>query len=155
MRDLARQGATAPLVRGLALRIVQGIPGRDGEAQAVAIRRWMRDNVLFLRDPAGTELLYTPDRMVRILTGGGPLPILHVDCDDAAVLAAALGGAVGLRSRFVVVGFLSPDSPYRHVWVELRSPSPPDSRWVEMDVTRSAQRIPTAAISRTLIVKVL
>ncbi len=65
----------------------------------------------------------------------------HVDCDDAAILAAGLGKAVGLLARFVLVGFRSSRAPFSHVWTELRSPT--GGPWVEMDVTRSVQRLPS------------
>lgn len=152
MRFLARGGVSKPLIRGLALEAIQGTEGKDGTAQAVAIRDFIDANVEFVRDPAGEELLYTPDRMARILTGGGGP--LRIDCDDVAVLAAALGGSVGLRSRFVVVGFLSPKAPFRHVWAELASPGR-HAPWVEQDVTRQQQSLPIAdAIARRWIVGV-
>ncbi|MEE8177710.1 MAG: hypothetical protein V3T65_06925 [Acidobacteriota bacterium] len=56
----------------------------------------------------------------------------QVDCDDAAVLSAALGKAVGLKPRFVVLGFEGPTGPYRHVYTELFD----GVAWTEMDVTR-------------------
>jgi hypothetical protein len=152
MKRLASEGRLSPIVRDYALRIARGIPGRDGTSQALAIRRWLASNIEFRRDPYGAELLYTPARLLRILTKQGPP--LYIDCDDVAILAAALGGAVGLRSRFQVVGFLSPSAPYRHVWADLSSPSR-GARWVDMDVTRQAQ--PTAAqgaISRRWLVPV-
>ncbi len=152
MRRLAREGKVSPIVRDYALRIARGIPGRDGTRQALAIRLWLASNIEFRRDPHGSELLYSPARMLHILTTRGPP--LYIDCDDVAILAAALGGAVGLRSRFQVVGFLSPNAPYRHVWTDLSSPGR-GARWVDMDVTRQAQ--PTAAqgaISRRWLVTV-
>lgn len=152
MKRFAREGQTDPTVRDLALSIVRGVPGRNGLAQAVAIRNWLASNVEFTRDPERAELLYTPARMVSILTTRGPP--LYIDCDDVAVLAAALGGSIGLKSRFQLVGFLSPRAPIRHVWTELQSPSG-DRRWVQMDVTRSSQSLLLdRAISRRWTVKV-
>lgn len=152
MKRFAREGKASPAVRDLALSITRGVPGRNGAAQAVAIRNWLASNVDFTRDISGAELLYTPERLVRILTTRGPP--LRIDCDDVAVLAAALGGSIGLNSRFQLVGFLSPRAPIRHVWTELQSPSG-DRRWVQMDVTRSSQSLPLdQAISRRWTIKV-
>ena len=139
MKRLVREGKVSPLVRDLALSITAGVPGRSGIAQAVAIRNWLGGNVDFTRDPSGAELLYTPQRLAKILTERGPP--LRIDCDDVAVLAAALGASIGLKSRFQLVGFLSPSAPFRHVWTELASPSG-DRRWVQMDVTRASQPLP-------------
>lgn len=152
MKRMAQRGRVDPAVRDLALQIVAGIPGRAGTEQAKAIRRWLAINVEFRRDPTDTELLYSPARMVKILTERGPP--LYIDCDDVATLAAALGGAVGLRARFQVVGFLSPRAPYRHVWTDLRDPAN-RGPWVQTDVTRRAQSLPLdVAISRRKIIHV-
>lgn len=136
MRRLARQGAVNPLVRQTAASIVRGIPGTNGEAQVLAIKDWLGDRTAFLRDPLGVETLYTPDLMIRtILTQGAA----QVDCDDVATLAAALGLAVGLRARFVVVGFHSPKAPFQHVWSDLSDPRA--IKWTDMDVTRPYQDV--------------
>jgi transglutaminase-like putative cysteine protease len=151
MKRLVREGKVSPLVRDLALSITSGVPGRKGVAQAVAIRNWLAINVDFTRDPDRAELLYTPQRLSKILTERGPP--LRMDCDDVAVLAAALGASIGLKSRFQLVGFLSPKAPFRHVWTELASPSG-DRRWVQMDVTRASQPLPMdRAVKRRWTVK--
>lgn len=143
MRSLARGGRISPLVRHVAASIVDGIPGMQSRLQIVAIRNWIEDHVAFLRDPKGVETLYTPDVLLRtVLTRGH----VNVDCDDVATLAASLGLAIGLRARFVVVGFHSPNAPFRHVWTDLAAPG--TSRWLDLDTTRPAQSLATAAISR-------
>lgn len=149
MRRLVRQGMVDPMVRAQAQRITGALAGRDGEAQARAIRAWLSQQIVFLRDPSGVELLHSASRMLTMAAQQGNI---HVDCDDAAILAAALGASVGLRARFVVVGFGSPSAPYRHVWTELSNPSG-TPRWIEQDVTRTAQNLPRLRmISRRLIV---
>jgi len=145
MRSLARSGRWHPLVRETAMLVVRSA-GRDAHEQAYALRDWLDSNVHFLRDPDDIEALHTPEAMLRLLLTHGPP--LAIDCDDAAILAAALGGAVGLKSRFVVVG-ISPSSSFRHVWTELTAPHGPQAgEWWEMDVTRAAQSIPVSAITR-------
>lgn len=152
MRSLIQRGRWHPLVRRYAVRVVEGVGGHDGFAQAHVIREWLAGVVEFMRDPDGVEALHSPDLMIRqLLTIGPPLSI---DCDDAAILAAAVGGAVGLKARLVTVGFLSPRSPFRHVWTELASPAGPYAgRWVDMDVTRSGQMLPDT-ITRRLVTPV-
>lgn len=149
MRRWVRQETPHPLVRGLALGVTNGIPGRDSLRQVYAIRGFLETAVAFTRDPDGTELLHSPARMAKLVRSGS-LP-LRVDCDDVAILAAALGKAVGLKARFVIVGFGSPRAPFRHVWTELRSPT--GGEWYEMDVTRSQQDLPSA-IKRRWVVNV-
>lgn len=149
MVALVRRETPHPSVRDLALKITAGAPGRNGAAQAAAIRAWLETVVEFRRDPTGNELLYTPSRLASLLRSRGPP--LYIDCDDVAVLAAALGRAVGLKARFVVVGFGSPNPPLRHVWTELADPF--RGRWYEMDVTRTAQPL-GRAITRRVVVHV-
>lgn len=153
MRGYARRGMYQPDVRQLALDITTGLPGRDSRSQIFAIRNWLDTFVWFTRDPTSAELLYTPERMVKLLRDPRRGGILRIDCDDVAILAAAIGGSVGLRSRFVVVGFLSPSAPFRHVWTELAAPEGAGG-WLDMDVTRGAQAINPANISRRMIVQV-
>lgn len=141
MRSLAREGSWHPHTRAVATRIVRAAGGRDGALQAGLIREWLAENVRFQRDPSGTELLHgVPLQLATIAQNGSA----DYDCDDVAILAAALGKAVGLKARFRVVGFNSPNAPFRHVYTELRSPLPA-SRWVEQDVTRQAQNLPPVA----------
>lgn len=143
MRALSRGARTSLLVRHTAASIVDGMHGLDARTQIIAIRNWIEDHVLFLRDPAGVETLHAPDLMLRAILIRGHA---SVDCDDVAILAAALGLAIGLRARFVVVGFHSPKAPFRHVWTDLAPPR--TERWIDLDTTRPAQSIVTSAISR-------
>lgn len=143
MRGMVLREFMLPIVRLSAVQIVAG-----ADAPAVAIRNWLEDHTVFQRDPDGMEMLHGPAwQMRQALTAG----TVRVDCDDVAMLAAALGKAAGLRARFIVVGFGSPKAPFRHVWTEL---APPGAPWTECDITRPAQGIEASAISRTLVVGV-
>lgn len=137
MQRLARQGSYDPRTRFLVGRLLRGYAPRDGMAHIQALREWMADHVTFMRDPSGAELVHGVPLLLDMIDNEGEA---RVDCDDAAILAAALGKSVGLQARFVLVGFVSPNAPYSHVWTELRSPT--GGPWVDMDVTRSAQRLP-------------
>lgn len=148
MRQVARGGAINPLVRQTAVDLAYGM-GTNPLAQARTIRAWLEQNTLFQRDPYGVEAIHTPEAMIRqVLTSGRA----SVDCDDVAVLAASLGLTLGLRARFVTVGFHSPKSPYAHVWAELADPRRPV--WIECDITRPAQGMSGAVIARRHIVEV-
>lgn len=152
MRRVARDARHLPLVRKYAVRIVHGISGRDTKTQVDALRAFLLSHIQFLRDPAGVELLYTPERLLQILTDHGPP--LRIDCDDVSALTAALAGAIGLRSRFVVVGFLSSSAPFSHVWTDVSAPTR-HSPWYQLDITRPAQALPPdQAVSRRWIVRV-
>lgn len=149
MRGMVGIEYLLPIVRLTAADIVAGLDGKDGREQALAIREWLDVHVEFLRDPENVEMLHGPAWQIKqILRGPG---IVQVDCDDVAMLGAALGKAIGLRARFVVVGF-APNKPFRHVWSEL-SPRGNEA-WIDMDVTRPVQGLPTNRIRRAFTMNV-
>lgn len=141
MRRLAIEGSAHPAVRERATGIVLGVGGNQRSLQARLIRQWVEDHTVFLRDPTHVEALHTAEAMLRQIDSRG---VAQVDCDDVAVLTAALGGAIGLKARFVVVGFQSPNAPFAHVWTELRG----SQSWVPVDPTRPVQGLSGVPISR-------
>lgn len=149
MRTLARQGALDPVVRLAASAVVRGLAPASGVEQAQAVRAWVTDHTAFLADPLYAEALHMPGWQVRqILTRG----LVAVDCDDVAMLAAALGLSIGLRARFVVVGFSSPNAPFRHVWCDL-APVTRDV-WVAIDPTRPQQALDRVPVTRHAVMEV-
>lgn len=85
-----------------------------------AVYWYCRARVEFERDPLGVELLKAPgDLIAQAAASGGRA---RGDCDDRSMLAAALLGAGGFRSSFVV---MSPAErgPYRHVFYALGWPT--------------------------------
>jgi len=134
MRRIVNDATGDPLVRSVASRIAIAHSSKFGLLQARGIRAYLDERTVFLRDPAGRELLHTPALLLQTILREG---YVAVDCDDVAMLGAALGKAVGLRARFIVVGFSSPTAPFRHIWTELSDPAV--TQWVELDVTRPAQ----------------
>jgi hypothetical protein len=100
-----------------------------------------------LSDPSGVELLHDPVLLLEDIRERGQA---RGDCDDVAVLGAALGGAMGLSARFVVVGFRGPNEPFEHVWTELYD----GTTWRELDVTRP-RNAEAPATTREYVVDVL
>lgn len=150
MRGMVVREFMNPTVRLVATDVVRGIGGKDGVEQAHAIRDFLEQHTEFLRDPDGVEMLHGPVwQLQQILSRG----VVQVDCDDVAMLGAALAKAVGLRARFMAAAFLDPKSPYRHVWAEIGPRTAPPT-WIELDVTRPAQGLPFGYISRLLPVEV-
>jgi Transglutaminase-like superfamily len=143
MRAMVLREFLNPLIRLTATDIVRGLANYQTE-QPNAIREWVEDHTEFLRDPDNVEMLHGPVWQVQQIRQRGKV---QVDCDDVAMLAAALGKSIGLRARFVVVGFGNKNAPYQHVWTELASRNVPLT-WVDMDVTRPLQGMPFNRISR-------
>lgn len=141
MRSLVNRSLALPIVRGTAVAIVRSVVPRDRSGQIAAIRAFLTERVQFLRDPVGVELLHSPDWMLREVASRY---YVTVDCDDVAILGAALGKAAGIKARFVAVAFYDPVAPYSHVWTELFD----GSKWRELDVTRKSQDLADKGISR-------
>jgi hypothetical protein len=88
---------SGPAVRFHATRILQDarVAGKDQVREAKAIFEWVRSHVRYQKDPVGIETVQSPVVTLRLRAG---------DCDDHAALVAALASAVGIPSRFRVVG---------------------------------------------------
>lgn len=144
MRRFVRRGVMYPLTVQLAGLIVEGA-GEYRPAQARALRSWLDHNTRFLPDPHGPELLRSVPEMLEMLRARG---WVLADCDDIAILGAALGKAVGFPARFTLLGFHHPGLPFRHIYSELFD----GQRWVDLDVTRPSQ--PIAPVKRVLHVNI-
>ncbi len=147
MASLATQAAVTPVVRGVAAQLVLGI-GRRPMMHAEILSEWVAKHCEFLPDPTVAEALMPPwDALAMIARQG----LVQCDCDDVAMLAAALGLSIGLRARFVVVAFApGPTAPFAHVFTELAGPS--GTAWLTVDPTRPMLGMPT--ITRSLVMEV-
>lgn len=97
-----------PIIRGIAVSIVQGLTHKDYAGHAEAVQEWVRGNIQFVRDVRGIEMLTPPAYLLRTRAG---------DCDDQAMLVAALVESIGLPARLVAGG---PDAQtFVHVWAEV------------------------------------
>jgi transglutaminase-like putative cysteine protease len=140
---IANQEKLFPVVRLTAAQIVAYTNPRNPEAQALALRDWIASHVRFLRDPAGAELVQTPEYLLTELSKFGTV---QGDCDDVATLAAALAMSIGLRARFQLVGFDGPTGPYGHIWTEVQGSQ--GGPWWEIDTTRPDQGFDFSRINR-------
>lgn len=136
MRRLVNDALAKPFVNEYATGIVSTVPSRDYLRMALAIRHWLDRNFKFVPDPVGVELLRDPERQLLEFRNTGRI---IGDCDDAAVLGAALGKSVGIRAKFVAVGFRTP-GPLAHVYTVLTGPVGRaiglNGAGVDLDVTR-------------------
>jgi transglutaminase-like putative cysteine protease len=114
-------------IRGLALRLTsQGFGGRAGLAQkdftgeARRLFNFVRDQIRYVKDIEGVETLHTAETVLRLGAG---------DCDDKAILLAALLLSIGHTPRFKAVAFETDN--YSHVWTQDFL----DGAWVDMEPT--------------------
>ncbi len=145
MRSVVNKSLTDPLVVETARRLVADLHPRDYDAHARAVRGYLAEHLQFARDPRGVEMLSTPR---YLLTEIARRYIVQGDCDDAAILGAALAKAIGLKARLVALGFFQKGAPLSHVYAVVQG-----RRWHSLDTTRPARLI-EPPVARTLSVEV-
>jgi len=129
MRDLVNASVERSPVLEAARAIVRGIDGRDFAAQLGAIAWFLTSRTAFLRDPVDDEYLQSPELMLERIRHDG---VAEGDCDDVAMLGAALAKAIGFRAGFVAESYQGPAAPFQHVYAVVASPAGPRS----LDVQR-------------------
>ena len=157
MRQRVHEQLALPIVWETARGIVVRVTPRDEIGQARAIREWCAVRFRFINDPLWTQLLTTP---VYNLTKIRDQGFVQGNCADAAMLTAALCGAIRIPSTFVTVAFPDPRyplglEPYAHVFAIAypRQQSCCARAAVEMDITRPPQ-VRHARFTRRLRVEV-
>jgi transglutaminase-like putative cysteine protease len=123
MADLVRQYRRDATVRQLAVEIRQAahVPGKDWLGEVKAVHRFIRNTITYVRDVRNVETLQTPLRVLINRAG---------DCDDQAMLVAALLEALGHPTRFRAMAFSSPQQ-FAHVLAETLVAT----RWVPVETT--------------------
>jgi len=130
----------APNVRSLAVTLAKRFPAGDFK-QARRLYEYVRDEINYVHDPRGIEEVQPPETTLKL--GGG-------DCDDKAVLLAALLISIGFETCFFVADTDNdkhPDHVYAGVYLpeapELYKPFPHGSlldgrslhNWIPLDPT--------------------
>ena len=138
MRRLVNSALLAPSVIETAHEIVRNAPPRDELAQAARLLVWMKQHFRFRRDPVGVELLRDPEYQLTQIKQTGTMT---GDCDDAAVLSAALGKALGFPARFCVVALNGTADPYQHVYTVLTTKAGPFRMDTTADPTKRKPRV--------------
>lgn len=120
---MIEQGTHDPLVRAVTLRLLRlyDVPARAYAEQAAAIQHWIQRNLLYVHEPA--DQWYTARRVLWM--GGG-------DCDDLAILAGSMCGAIRLPSRVTI---LQKQGKGVHVYTKVGLPPLSPDRWVPMECT--------------------
>lgn len=122
MSNIAKAASHRPFVINLARQIVARVPGKNFPGEAVTVQNWVRQNIRYTRDPYFSETLQTPE--VTVQQG-------HGDCDDQAILVAALLSAIGGAVRFRAVRIPGNGPALGHVLTEVRL----GRAWVPVETT--------------------
>lgn len=121
--SMSQYGAGSALIRNLAIQIVRdaGVPERDKAGEIVAIHAWVKQHLRYVKDPLWYEFVTYPETLAFERADG--------DCDDHVVLEAALLGALGIPSRFVVYAFKN-STQFAHVAMQAMIG---DNQWMSLD----------------------
>ncbi len=92
LRKMVSQFRQSPQVRDLAVKIITdaGVPQRDKREQALALARWVRDNIYYVHELP--ERFQLPSETLRLKAG---------DCDDQTTLLGSLLESIGIPSMLV------------------------------------------------------
>ena len=115
--SMGQYGAGSMRIRSLAIQIIRaaGVDEKNQLGEVRAIHQWVMDRLRYVKDPAWYEMVTFPETLAFEQPDG--------DCDDHAVLEAALLGAIGIPSRFVVFGFKG--GGFSHVALQAMLPKGP------------------------------
>ena len=140
MASLVDRSLDDPDVINFARSLAVSAGTRRQYQQALAVNAFLSRVWRFVDDPYDRDTLRDPLTLLREYTATGRVA---GDCDEAAILGAALGRAIGLGAEFVVLGFASDDEPgpgrFQHVFAVLLTD---DDRQISLDVTRPAGPLP-------------
>lgn len=145
MAQIARKGLQNQTIRNTAVQITtagflngRGLQQKDFEGEARRILGFVRDEIRYVKDTDGVELLHDPVTLLQLGAG---------DCDDKAILLASLLGSIGHQTRFIAISF--EPNIYCHVWLQDYL----NGKWVDLEPTEPipfGQSIPTAKAAKIL-----
>jgi transglutaminase-like putative cysteine protease len=134
MVAMTRQAVRSEWMLVLSRAIARTVPtANDKLSEATAIFEWIRDNVKYVKDPVGVEMITTPQKLIE--TGAG-------DCDCLSMLLAAMVESIGIPARFVAIQ-TKPEMGYNHVYPEAKI----DGNWIAFDLATSQPRVGVRANS--------
>ena len=106
----------------LACDLTATLEPRDYTGEYQALHAYVRDNIRFVRDTSGIELVQTP--VITLQFGAG-------DCDNKSTLLASLLLSIGHTCAFAVIKTES-GSYWDHVYVEVNY----NGAWIPLETVR-------------------
>jgi hypothetical protein len=116
IKKLAHANKGQPPVRRMAEDIIMHYQVRDHFYldEARAIGDFVKQNIRYIKDPDGIEMLRCPMMMINeIRTKGASLG----DCDDMALLVCTLLLSIGIRPQLKVVKYSEQSKSFNHIYV--------------------------------------
>jgi hypothetical protein len=118
MRSWVNQAIDHPLIRRYAAQATEHVPRGDQRQAALAIGEWVRAHVRYLPDPLHQENLTHPgnDKPTSVIQAIHAGKKVFGDCDDMAMLTAAMAKSIGMQPIFHGVGR---GKIFHHVYTEV------------------------------------
>jgi len=126
MAAIVRYWKRDPDIRALAISLTRGLPDKDHRAEADALFTFVRDKIRYVQDISDVETLHTPD--VILAQGAG-------DCDDKAILLAALLESIGHKTAFTAQGWQNDPNSFSHVSAQTKI----GAIWVNCECTEHVE----------------
>jgi hypothetical protein len=127
MKGLARKGAHHATVMKVSRSLVGSnhplgkVPVRDQKGETARLLDWTQKNIRWTPDIGDAETLMAPHRTIQFGAG---------DCDDSAMVLAALATSIGIPNRFKAIAANEQwPQEFTHVYNELKI----GGRWVAAD----------------------
>lgn len=135
MREIIREAMVAPMVRGVAERLVGRCRERSHECEIKQIFNFVKMRMRFTLDPYRREFFKAPELHLEQISRGG---LGYGDCDDFSVVLGALLMSVGYPVRIVVIqSAWNVRGGFNHVFVEVRL----NGAWRALDATAKDKSI--------------
>lgn len=115
MIKIAREQSQLKEIRDFAIDIVNQYKTKshDHLHESASIGDFVKNNVQYIKDIQGVELLHEPLLMIADIKRG----ISRGDCDDMALLTATLLLSIGIRPYFKIVRYKATKGNYNHIYV--------------------------------------
>lgn len=119
------------VIKDTARRIIAGLSPADELGQIAAVFAWVKKNMRYVRDYYNIEELTGPDQIVYNIRNG--YETHSSDCDDFAMVEAALLRSIGFKTRLEAVAVRNPLN-YNHARVSVYSQKL--ERWIPLEGTK-------------------
>lgn len=124
LEEIKDQYARSPYVREFLFTILGRLDNNDKESQIEILTDFVKDNMVYMRDPLGVEYVTSPVQHIRRYMEHG---YTTGDCDDHALLLNTFLSAMGMKTRFVGVK-LNSATRFNHVISCVKNPD-----WIDID----------------------
>ena len=125
LNSLAEQYAQMPEIREFTVALVNSKVNNDLYGQLTTVTNFVKDRLIFVRDPVYSEYVISPDRLLSMIAAEGRA---YGDCDDHVLLLNSMLGSLGFVTRVCGVKLYEQDR-FDHVisqvWYQ--------NRWLDID----------------------